>query len=123
MANIKFIRMYDFYNTAYCDIAYARNDGCISRVRTIPAEEMPKTAYKWLKDKHGTRQYNKVFERDEIIYKAETKYKVEFDFRFNGEDVHAYLDNNGKGFDKENAVRVGKELVAQGNQHVMLVAI
>lgn len=66
MANIKFIRMYDFYNTAYVDILYGTN-----RLYTYPAEEMPKTAYKWLKDKVGTRQYNKVFERDEIIYQKE----------------------------------------------------
>ena len=51
MANIKFIRMYDFYNTAYVDILYGTN-----RLYTYPAEEMPKTAYKWLKDKVGTRQ-------------------------------------------------------------------
>lgn len=122
MANIKFIRMYDFYGTAYADVLYG-TPGKAGRLYTYPAEEMPKTAYKWLQDKPGERQYNKVFDRDEIIYKAETKYRVEFDFRFNGEDVHAYLDNNGKGFDKENAVRVGRELAAQDNQHVTVVAI
>lgn len=68
MANIRFIRMYDFYGTAYADILYETN-----RLYTYPAEEMPKTAYKWLKDKHGTKQYNKVFERDEIIYQKEGK--------------------------------------------------
>ncbi len=72
MANIKFIRMYDFYNTAYVDILYG-TPGKASRLRTYPAEEMPKTAYKWLKDKHGTKQYNKVFNRDEIIYQKEGK--------------------------------------------------
>lgn len=119
MADIRFIRMYDFYNTAYCDILYAKSN----RLVTYAAEEMPKTAYKWLKDKKGVTQYNKVLERDEIIYKGETMYKVEFDFTVNGKDVHDYLDNNGKGFCKEDAVSIGRQLVDQGNTHVIVVSM
>lgn len=121
MATIRFIREYDFYGSKYFDILYMTPSG--SRVRTVGAEDLPKTARKWLEGKEGIRQYNKTLEKEEVIYKAETKYRVEFDFRVNGEDVHTYLDNNGKGFSHEDAVSVGRELAEQGNRHVMVIAM
>lgn len=122
MANIRFVRAYEFYGNPYYDVIYGR-PGQPCRVYTYSKEDLPKTVSKWLEGKDGEIQHNGVFNRDETVYKAEIKYGVEFDFRVNGEDVHAYLDNNGKGFCKEDAVRVGRELAAQGNMHVMVTAI
>lgn len=122
MANIRFVRAYEFYGNPYYDVIYGRPwQPC--RVYTYSKADLPKTVSKWLEGKEGETQRNSVFDRDEIVYKAEIKYRVEFDFRFEGQVVHADLDNNGKGFCKEDAVRVGKELVAQGHQHVMVLAI
>lgn len=121
MATIRFIREYDFYGSKYFDILYMTPSG--SRLRTVGAEDLPKTAKKWLEDKEGITQYNKTLERDEVIYKAETKYRVEFDFEVNGKDVHDYLNNNGKGFSHEDAVSVGRQLAEQGNRHVMIIAM
>ena len=122
MANIRFVRAYEFYGNPYYDVIYG-TPGKPCRCYTYPKDELPKTVSKWLEGKEGETQHNGVFNRDEIIYKTETLYRVEFDFRFEGNDVHAYLDNNGKGFDKEDAVRVGRELAAQGNMHVQVIAI
>lgn len=122
MANIRFVREYDFYGSTYYDVVYG-TPGKPSRCYTYPKEDLPETAQKWIEGKEGVTQYNSVFKRDETIYKTETVYRIEYDFRVSGEDVHAYLDNNGKGFCKEDAVRVGKELAAQGNMHVMAVAM
>lgn len=122
MANIRFARAYEFYGNPYYDVIYGR-PGQPCRVYTYSKAELPKTVSKWLEGKEGVVQYNRTLGREEVIYKEETKYRVEFDFRFEGEDVHADLDNNGKGFCKEDAVRVGKELVAQGNMHVRVIAI
>lgn len=122
MADIKFIREYDFYGTLYYDVVYGK-PGNPSRLRMYSKDDVPKTVQKWLEDKEGEVQYNKVFEREETIYKAETVYKVEYDFYAGDKEVHAYLDNNGKGFCKEDAVYIGKQLVAQGNMHVRVTAI
>lgn len=67
MANIKSIRTYLFYGNEYCDIAYQR-DGYITKVCTMPTDEMPKTVRTWLKGKTGTIQYDKIFKREETIY-------------------------------------------------------
>lgn len=122
MANIRFVREYDLYGNTYYDVVYGK-PGSPSRLYMYSKKDLPKTVSKWLEGKEGETQRNSVFDRDETVYKAETKFRVEFDFRVDGEDVHAYLDNNGNGFCKEDAVRVGKELAAQGNQHVMVLAI
>ena len=119
MANIKFIREYEAYGGTWYDVLSAKSN----RLCTYTAEDLPKTAKKWLEDKEGIVQYSNVFKRDEVIYKTETMYKVEFDFRVNGKDVHDYLDNNGEGFSKEDAVSIGRQLVNQGNTHVTVVAI
>ena len=122
MAHIRFVREYDLYGNTYYDVVYGK-PGSPSRLYMYSKDDLPKTVQKWLEDKVGDTQYNKVFERDEIVYKAETRYRVEFDFRVNGKDAHDYLDNNGTGFCKEDAVCIGKQLVAQGNSHVIVVAI
>lgn len=119
MANIKFVREYEDYGSTWYDVLYAKSN----RLYVYTADDLPKTVQKWLEDKDGVRQYDRVFKRDEIIYKTETMYRVEFDFRVNGKDVHDYLDNNGKGFCKEDAVYIGKQLVAQGNRHISIIAI
>lgn len=122
MANIRFVREYDFYGDIYYDVVYGK-PGSPSRLYMYSKDDLPKTVRKWLEDKAGNTQYNKVFERDEIIYKAETVYRVEYDFYAGDKDVHAYLDNNGKGFCHEDAVYIGKQLVAQGNRHISIIAI
>lgn len=122
MAKIKFVRAYEFYGNPYLDVIYG-TPGKPSRVYTYSKADLPKTVKEWLKDKEGVVQYNRTLGRDETIYKAETLYRVEYDFRVGGKDVHAYLDNNGKGFHKEDAVYVGRELAAQGNMHVQVIAI
>ena len=46
-------------------------------------------------------------------------YRVWFTFRNDlGEDVRAYLDNNGAGFEFSDALDVAEELKAQGNTRV-----
>lgn len=50
-------------------------------------------------------------------------YRVWFTFRNDFGDVKTYLDNNGKGFDDDEAVCVSKELKAQGNKNVRVVLI
>lgn len=122
MANIKFVREYDLYGNTYYDVVYGK-PGNPSRLYMYSKEDLPKTVQKWLEDKVGNTQYNKVFEREEIIYKTETMYRVEFDFRYNGKDGHDYLDNNGKGYTKEDAVSIGRQLADQGNMHVRVIAI
>lgn len=67
MANIHFVRAYDFYGSKHFDIAYEK-DGFITQVRTYPADELPKTVQQWLTDKTGVTQYSKVFRRDETVY-------------------------------------------------------
>lgn len=122
MANIKFIREYKLFpesSETWYDILYAKSN----RLCTYTADDLPKTARVWLKNKVGTTIYDSLLEREEVIYKDEPAFRVEFDFRVNGKDVHDYLDNNGKGFCKEDAVHVGKQLVAQGNTHVTVIAI
>lgn len=122
MANIRFVREYDLYGSTYYDVVYGK-PGNPSRLYMYSKDDLPKTVQKWLEDKVGDTQYNRVFEREEIIYKAETVYRVEYDFYAGDKDVHAYLDNNGKGFCKEDAVYIGKQLAAQGNRHIMVIAI
>lgn len=122
MATIKFIREYDLYGSTFYDVVYGK-PGNPSRLYMYSKDRLPKTVKKWLENKIGDTQYNKVFKRDEIVYTTEPRYRVEFDFRVNGKYIHDYLDNNGKGFCKEDAVHVGKQLVAQGNTHVMVVTI
>lgn len=122
MANIRFVREYDFYGNVYYDVVYGK-PGSPSRLYMYSKDDLPKTVSKWLEGKEGETQHNGVFNRDETVYKAETVYRVEYDFYAGDKDVHAYLDNNGKGFCKEDAVHIGKQLVAQGNQHVMVLAI
>lgn len=122
MATIRFVREYNFYGNAYCDIIYG-TPGKPCRVYTYSKADLPKTVKKWLEGKEGVVQHDRVFNRDETIYREESKYRVEFDFRVNGEDVRAYLDNNGKGFCKEDATRVGNELAAQGNRNVIAIVI
>ena len=122
MANIKFVREYKLFpesSETWFDVLYAKSN----RLCVYTADDLPKTVQKWLEDKVGNTQYNKVFERDETIYKAETMYRVEYDFCAGDKEVHAYLDNNGKGFCREDAVYIGKQLVAQGNTHVRVIAI
>ena len=122
MANIKFVSEYDLYGSTFYDVVYGK-PGSPSRLYMYSKDDLPKTVQKWLEDKVGDTQYNKVFKREEIIYQVGTRYRVEFDFRVNGKSVHDYLDNNGKGFCEEDAVHVGKQLVAQGNTHVRVIAI
>lgn len=122
MANIRFVREYDLYGSTFYDVVYGK-PGSPSRLYMYSREDLPKTVQKWLEDKVGDTQYSKVFEREEIIYKAETVYKVEYDFYAGDKEVHAYLDNNGKGFCEEDAAYIGKQLTAQGNMHVMVIAI
>lgn len=121
MADIKFVREYQFTpnGETWYDVLYATSN----RLCTFPAEDLPKTVKEWLKDKPKVVQYNRTLERDEIIYKTETVYRVEYDFYAGDKEVHAFLDNNGKGFCKEDAVYIGKQLVAQGNTHVRVIAI
>lgn len=122
MANIRFVRAYEFYGNSYYDVIYGR-PGQPCRVYTYSKEDLPKTVSKWLEGKEGETQRNGVFNRDETVYKAEIKYRVEYDFYAGDKDVHAYLDNNGKGFCHEDAVYIGKQLVAQGNRHISIIAI
>lgn len=61
---IKFIREYEFYGYMFIDIVYES-----MRIYTMPKDEMPKTAKKFLEGKTGVKQYDPVFKRDEIIYK------------------------------------------------------
>lgn len=121
MAEIRFIREYQIVpgvtETLY-DIVYKSG-----KLYCYTAEDLPGTAKAWLKDKVGKVQYDRTLEREEVIYKAETMYRVEFDFYAGDKEVHAYLDNNGNGFCREDAVYIGKQLVAQGNTHVMVIAI
>ena len=122
MAKIKFIREYKLFpesSETWYDILYAKSN----RLCTYTADDLPKTAKEWLKGKVGTTIYDSLLEREEVIYKIAPAYRVEFDFKVNGKSVHDYLDNNGKGFCKEDAVHVGKQLIAQGNTHVMVIAI
>lgn len=121
MAQIRFVREYKFTpnGETWYDVLYAKSN----RLCVYTADDLPGTVRKWLEDKDSVRQYNRTLGRDEVIYKTETMYKVEFDFRVNGKDVHDYLDNNGKGFCKEDAVYIGKQLTVQGNTHVMVIAI
>lgn len=123
MAEIRFIREYQLIpgnGEMWYDILYAKSN----RLCTYPADELPKTAREWLKGKLGTTIYNSVLEREEVIYKTALAYKVEFDFvNGYGKPMHDYLDNNGKGYCKEDAVYIGKQLAAQGNTKVMVVAI
>lgn len=122
MANIKFVREYKLFpgsSETWFDVLYAKSN----RLCIYTADDLPKTVQKWLKGKVGVRQHDRVLDRDEIIYKAETMYRVEYDFYAGDKDVHAYLDNNGKGFCEEDAVYIGKQLVAQGNTHVRVITI
>lgn len=122
MANIKFIREYKLFpesSETWYDILYAKSN----RLCTYTADDLPKTARKWLEGKVGTTIYDSILEREETIYKITPAYRVEYDFYVGDKDVHAFLDNNGKGFCKEDAVYIGKQLVAQGNAHVMIIAI
>ena len=73
MANIYFVRIYDFYGSKHCDVAYER-DGFITKVCTYPTDEMPKTVKKWLEDKPGRVQYNRTLKRSETIYVARYEY-------------------------------------------------
>lgn len=68
MANIRFIRTYEFYGDEWCDIVYEK-DGYATRCYQYPVAEMPKTASKWLEGKQGTEQYDRVFNRVETIYR------------------------------------------------------
>lgn len=123
MAEIKFVREYKPFPAAednYFDVVYAKSNRLCFYTS---AEELPETVKKWLKDKEGTVQYNRTFDREETIYQAETKYKVDYDFYIGDKMVHARLDNNGKGFCEEDAVYIGKQLVAQGNMHIRVIAI
>ena len=64
MAKIKFIRIYEFYDSEWCDILYESNRLC-----TMPVTEMPKTAKAWLANKTGIEQYDRTLKINEIIYK------------------------------------------------------
>lgn len=121
MAQIKFIRKYKFTpnGETWYDVLYTPSN----RLRTYIADDLPGTVKAWLEGKEGVAQYDRIFQRDEIIYKAEPLYRVEFDFRFNGEDVHTHLDNNGKGFSQEDATHVAVELASQNNMNVVITAI
>lgn len=65
MANIHAIREYDFYGMEFVDILYSK-DGYITRVYTMPKEEMPKTARKWMEGKVGETQKS-WFHDDRIV--------------------------------------------------------
>lgn len=122
MANIKFIREYKLFpesSETWYDILYAKSN----RLCTYTADGLPKTAKTWLKGKVGTTIYNSVLEREEVIYKVAPAFRVEYDFYAGDKEVHAYLDNNGKGFCREDAVYIGKQLAAQGNTHIAVIAI
>lgn len=65
MAKIAFIRTYDFYGTEWMDILYDSSN----RMYTMPVEDMPKTAAKWMADKTPKLQYDKIHKREEVIYR------------------------------------------------------
>ena len=69
MANIRFVRAYEFYGNPYYDVIYGA-PGRPSRVYTYSKESLPKTVTKWLEGKEGITQHNSIFDRDEVIYKA-----------------------------------------------------
>lgn len=121
MADIKFVREYKMFPASeICfDVLYAKSN----RLCFYTEEDLPKTVKKWLEGKEGIVQYDRTLEREETIYKTETMYRVEYDFLVGGKSVHAYLDNNGKGFRRDDAVHIGYQLVAQGNQHIRVTAI
>ena len=88
------------------------------------AEDLPKTARKWLEDKEGVTQYSRVFKRDETIYEAEPVYRVVFDFgNASGDTVRDSLTNNGRGFSGEDASYIAQELAAQGNSNVYVALL
>lgn len=69
MANIHHVTTYLFCDRIVIyEVAYER-DGYITQVRSIEADNLPKTVRKWLADKEGELQHSKVFNRDEIVYK------------------------------------------------------
>ena len=70
MANIRFIREYEAYGNPYYDVVYG-TPGKPSRVYAYSKEDLPKTVTKWLEGKDGTKQYNKVFNREETIYEQQ----------------------------------------------------
>lgn len=120
MADIKWIREVEEYGETWYDILYAKSN----RLCTYLAEDLPKTAKEWLKGRPKKVQYNKALEREEALYMDEPVYRVEYDFYTEtGRPVHAYLDNNGEGFNHEDAVSIGRELMAQGNRNVAIITM
>ena len=68
MANINFVRIYEFYDVAY------EKDGFITRIRTYDTDDLPKTVKKWLKGRDGKVQYDRTLDRKEIVYHPYYKY-------------------------------------------------
>lgn len=62
-ATIKFVREYMSYGHKWFDIVY--NSG---RVCTVTAEDLPKTAETFIRTANHEMQYDRVFNRNEIIY-------------------------------------------------------
>ena len=68
MAQIRFIRKYKLYNYDWYEIIYAGTN----RIRTIMLDgntKLPSTAVKFLEGKQGVEQYDRIFNRQETIYK------------------------------------------------------
>lgn len=123
MAEIRRITEYKFTptsDTIWYDVLYAKS----YRLCTYTAEDLPKTARKWLEDKEGVTQYSRVFDREETIYEAKPVYRVVFDFRnASGDTVRDSLTNNGRGFSGEDASYIAQELAAQGNSNVYVALL
>lgn len=61
-SKIKFVRQYELYGSTWTEVVYKTN-----RLVTY-TEHIPKTVQAYIERSTGTKQYDKVFKRDEIIY-------------------------------------------------------
>lgn len=64
---IKLVREYVFYGEKYFDIVYEK-DGYITKVVSVVESNLPMTAKRHIEKANATKQYDKIFKRDEIIY-------------------------------------------------------
>lgn len=71
MAKIHAVRVYQFYDEEYADVMYESG-----RLVSYAVNELPQTVKDWMVDKDWTVQYDKVYKRNEVIYKDKGEKKM-----------------------------------------------